>query len=384
MSVDPFGSRSCRMMLNPAEARAVGFPGTEVGGRSAWAAPGAQQLNWMHDRRHKSLYRAALASFAGAWVSLCSPWLGGQLTIPYDAKAHFQAQLQFLANALHTGQSPFWAPNVFAGSPQIADPQSLIFSPALLVAYLSAEPSFALVDAYVLFMLGCAGCAVLWFFRDRGWNPSGAIVAALAFAFGASAAWRVQHIGQVQSYALFAISLWLLARALQRSSAAWGAAAGLSIGIMIVEPNQVALLAGYVLVGFVITYILQDQSPFASLRRLMVPLSSAGIIALMVALVPVILTYLFIEESNRPAIAFDEAARKWLSEKGYDRLFGARPLGRVIQEHIKKPLAEELLFGKLTKGGIVRVTREGDKLGFTFADAPPRAPAPKEPELVEP
>jgi len=83
-------------------------------------------------------------------------------------------------------------------------------------------------------------------------------------------------------------------------------------------------------------------------------------------------------------IELDEAARKWLSEKGYDRLFGARPLGRVIQEHIKKPLAEELLFGKLTKGGIVRVTREGDKLGFTFADAPPRAPAPKEPELVEP
>jgi ATP-dependent Clp protease ATP-binding subunit ClpA len=82
-------------------------------------------------------------------------------------------------------------------------------------------------------------------------------------------------------------------------------------------------------------------------------------------------------------IELDDAARKWLSERGYDRLFGARPLGRIIQEHIKKPLAEELLFGKLTKGGIVRVTREGDKLGFSFADAPPRAPAPKEPELVE-
>jgi ATP-dependent Clp protease ATP-binding subunit ClpA len=83
-------------------------------------------------------------------------------------------------------------------------------------------------------------------------------------------------------------------------------------------------------------------------------------------------------------IELDDAARKWLSEKGYDRLFGARPLGRVIQEHIKKPLAEELLFGKLTKGGVVRVTREGDKLGFSFIEAPPRAPAPKEPELVEP
>jgi ATP-dependent Clp protease ATP-binding subunit ClpA len=82
-------------------------------------------------------------------------------------------------------------------------------------------------------------------------------------------------------------------------------------------------------------------------------------------------------------IELDEPARKWLAEKGYDRLFGARPLGRIIQEHVKKPLAEELLFGKLTKGGIVRVTRDGDKLGFSFTEAPPRAPAPKELEPIE-
>ena len=84
------------------------------------------------------------------------------------------------------------------------------------------------------------------------------------------------------------------------------------------------------------------------------------------------------------AIELDDGAREWLSQKGYDRLFGARPLARIIQEHIKKPLAEELLFGKLTKGGVVRVTRDGDKLSFSFTEAPPRAPAPKEPELVEP
>ncbi len=82
-------------------------------------------------------------------------------------------------------------------------------------------------------------------------------------------------------------------------------------------------------------------------------------------------------------IELDEAARKWLAEKGYDRLFGARPLGRIIQEHIKKPLAEELLFGKLAKGGTVQVTRKDDKLAFTYTEAPPRAAAPKEPELVE-
>ena len=88
-------------------------------------------------------------------------------------------------------------------------------------------------------------------------------------------------------------------------------------------------------------------------------------------------------------IELDATARAWLSEKGYDPLFGARPLARVIQEHIKKPLAEELLFGHLAKGGIVRVKRDEaeDKLAFTFHErpAPTTTPdvEPQEPELVE-
>ncbi|TYP62762.1 ATP-dependent Clp protease ATP-binding subunit ClpA [Stutzerimonas stutzeri] len=65
-------------------------------------------------------------------------------------------------------------------------------------------------------------------------------------------------------------------------------------------------------------------------------------------------------------------AANWLAEKGYDDRMGARPLGRVIQESIKKPLAEELLFGRLTKGGVVRVKIEDDKPAFdiTSPDAP--------------
>jgi ATP-dependent Clp protease ATP-binding subunit ClpA len=54
-------------------------------------------------------------------------------------------------------------------------------------------------------------------------------------------------------------------------------------------------------------------------------------------------------------IELTHAAAEWLGNKGYDSKMGARPLGRVIQEYIKKPLAEELLFGKLAKGGVVQV-----------------------------
>ncbi len=60
------------------------------------------------------------------------------------------------------------------------------------------------------------------------------------------------------------------------------------------------------------------------------------------------------------SIELTQAAAEWLADKGYDNKMGARPLARVIQEHIKKPLAEELLFGKLAKGGLVRVrVRDG-------------------------
>jgi ATP-dependent Clp protease ATP-binding subunit ClpA len=75
-------------------------------------------------------------------------------------------------------------------------------------------------------------------------------------------------------------------------------------------------------------------------------------------------------------------ARNWLAEKGHDPAFGARPLGRVIQEYIKKPLAEELLFGKLAKGGLVRVDLKDGKLVLSYPPAAsgskPKVPVPVE------
>ncbi|MCK0172278.1 ATP-dependent Clp protease ATP-binding subunit ClpA [Aliiroseovarius sp. S1123] len=71
-------------------------------------------------------------------------------------------------------------------------------------------------------------------------------------------------------------------------------------------------------------------------------------------------------------IELTRAAAEWIADKGYDDRMGARPLGRVIQEHIKKPLAEELLFGKLAKGGLVQVGIKGGKLELRYEE--PKAP----------
>ncbi len=68
-------------------------------------------------------------------------------------------------------------------------------------------------------------------------------------------------------------------------------------------------------------------------------------------------------------IELTDAAREWLAKAGYEPAFGARPLARVIQERVKKPLAEELLFGKLVKGGVVRVDVEDRVPVFTYQAA---------------
>ncbi len=98
-------------------------------------------------------------------------------------------------------------------------------------------------------------------------------------------------------------------------------------------------------------------------------------------------------EDRGVTIELTTGAREWLAKKGYDPKFGARPLARVIQENIKKSLAEELLFGKLSKGGTVRVGVEEGLLTFVFIEgvSPKSADSsgqdteeePEEPALVD-
>ena len=69
---------------------------------------------------------------------------------------------------------------------------------------------------------------------------------------------------------------------------------------------------------------------------------------------------------RKVAFTLDPAARTWLARKGYDPVYGARPLGRVIQQEVRNPLTDEILFGRLEEGGNVRIGLEGDALTFAF------------------
>jgi len=74
---------------------------------------------------------------------------------------------------------------------------------------------------------------------------------------------------------------------------------------------------------------------------------------------------------KKVALVVDSNARAWIAEKGYDPAMGARPMARVIQNHIKKPLANEVLFGELASGGTVRVHVKDDDLAFEFGERKP-------------
>lgn len=262
------------------------------------------------DRSERWSLLPAISLFALAWLVLCWPWLSGAVTIPWDAKAHFYPQLQFLAQSLSRGEQPFWAPFVFSGSPQIADPQSLIFSPPFLgLVLLDPNPSFRAADAVVLGMLGLGGLAILLFFRDRDWQPAGALVAALTFAFGGSAAWRLQHIGQILSLAYLPVALWLLTRALDRRSLCYGLLAGVVIGFMAAGRDQVAYLGLWVVIGAVLWRWLDTPDRWRTVRASLGPLTATTIAAAAIVLVPAVLTLLLAEESNRPAIDYAGAGQ---------------------------------------------------------------------------
>src|SRR3954471_9424626 len=102
----------------------------------------------MNTNRQDPPLFVTVAIFALLFIVPAWPWLSGAVTIPYDAKSTFLPPVEFLARAFAQGQSPFWTPNVYAGWPNIADPQSMLLSPLhVLLALVNRAPGFQATDA---------------------------------------------------------------------------------------------------------------------------------------------------------------------------------------------------------------------------------------------
>ena len=167
--------------------------------------------------------RPVVAMLLLAAIIIGWPWLSGRVTIPWDAKAHFQPQIQFLAQSLARGESPAWAP--YRVQRPAADRRPAVddLLPAVPCAGAAdGAPSLWAVDTTVLACVFLGGAALMLWFRDQGWHWAGGLIAALAFGYGASMAWRIQHIGQVLSLAYLPsrCSAWIARWHAARSSTA--------------------------------------------------------------------------------------------------------------------------------------------------------------------
>jgi hypothetical protein len=186
----------------------------------------------------------------------------------------------------------------------------MIFSPPFLVlALIDHAPSLWAVDATVLAMVFLGGAALMLWFRDRGWHWPAGLIAGLAFGYGASMAWRIQHTGQVLSLAYLPIAMVCVERALARSSVAYGIAAGIVVACMVLGRDQVALLGIYFLAGLAVWRLLSASGARRTLRAAAPPIVVGGLCAALLVAVPVLLTAVLAQESNRPSIDYIGAAR---------------------------------------------------------------------------
>src|SRR3954464_2853117 len=190
-----------------------------------------------------------LASFA---VVAQAFWWFSDSVVPWDSKNHFYPMFRFLADSLQHGEIPLWNPYHFGGHPSAADPQSLLFTPTMLLfGWLVPEPSMQLFDGVVFAHFLPGALAFVPLFRRRGWHPAGAVIAALVFMLGGSASARLQHTGIIFGYGLYPLALLLLEETLDRRSYRWGLGFAAVAAVMTLGRDQVAFLSAISLAALV-------------------------------------------------------------------------------------------------------------------------------------
>ncbi|KFG70438.1 hypothetical protein JH26_04590 [Microvirga sp. BSC39] len=257
--------------------------------------------------RHETL--VAFGLILAAWALAVSVWPLTGTVVPWDSKNQFYPTLRYLGTALAHGELPLWNPYHFGGHPSAADPQSLLFTPTMLLfGWLVPEPSMQLFDVVVFAHFLPGALAFVPIFRRRGWHSAGAVVAALVFMLGGSATARLQHTGMIFSYGFFPLAFWLLEEALDRRSYRYGFLFALSAVLMVIGRDQVAFLCALTLIAVAVHRIWTAPRSLAYLGSRLGLLVAMGAIGAALLAVPVVLTMQFLATSTRPSFGFGVAA----------------------------------------------------------------------------
>ena len=269
-----------------------------------------------------SAFRLAILCLILFYGLALASWLLTGTVVPWDSKNHFYAMFRFLGDALHNGGIPLWNPYHFGGHPAIADPQSLIFTPSMMLfALIAPKASMQLFDAVILAHLLVGGICILGLSRRWRWHPSGAVLAAIVFMLGGAASSRLQHTGIIISYSFFPAALWCLDLALERCSYRFAAAFGLFASLMALGRDQVAFLLCTVLAGYLVYSTFQSGKALTYLRARAGVLIAGAVLILVILSVPALLTMQFLADSNRPGIPYGVAATGSLAPVNLITLF---------------------------------------------------------------
>ncbi|WP_091139079.1 YfhO family protein [Microvirga guangxiensis] len=251
----------------------------------------------------------AFGLILAAWALAAAIWPLTGSVVPWDSKNQFYPTLRYLGAALAHGELPLWNPYHFGGHPSAADPQSLLFTPTMLLfGWLDPEPSMELFDLVIFAHFLPGALAFVPLFRRRGWHWSGAVVAAIVFMLGGSATARLQHTGIILSYGFFPLAFWLLEEAMDRRSYRYGILFAVSACMMVIGRDQVAFLCALTLIGLAAHRIWAAPQPLSYLRSRLPLLLSMALIGGALLAVPVILTMQFLATSTRPSFGFGVAA----------------------------------------------------------------------------
>lgn len=274
-------------------------------------------------KQQPSLQRLVLV-LCIAWVLLNLPLLLGKSVMPWDAIDEFYPTVYFNVHSLRHGVAPWWNPHIYAGYPQIADPQGMLFSPLLMAWMLLRDaPSPVWFSWGVLLHLLMGSIAMLAFLRRNHLNDAGTLLGALVYMAGGVAASRLEHTPIAVAYGYAPVVLLFLRCFLDAPTLLRGALLGLAAGAMATQLVQVSYLFAWVLAAYGAaetairwkTYTKPERWRWAGGTVL------ALVCALALALPQLLFSWAFMGMSNRVRMALSDAAAGSLDARAFLSLF---------------------------------------------------------------
>ena len=263
--------------------------------------------------------RAYLATVL-IWLVLYLPLLLGIRVLPWDAIDEFYPTVYFNAHSLRHAIAPWWNPHIYAGYPQIADPQGMLFSPILMAWMLiPSDPGASWFVWGILIHILLGALAIVAVLRQLAANTFGATLGAMVFMAGGVAASRLQHIPIVLAYAYAPIVLLVLRNFVTLPNGRRGALLGLAAGALLTHLVQLTYLLVFMLMAYGVAASASHWRHYDRHQR-WAWTKGAGIgliLALLIGLPQLIFSLAFVSLSNRPALPLAAAAIASLDARAF-------------------------------------------------------------------